>query len=363
MRKLILSLLSIMMLISCNQNADTFTVNIEMNGLEGKMLNLSTRVDRENVVVDSAKVESGVPVVLSGSVEGVQTMYLTVKGERKSIRLLMENASYTISGSMEEPVIETGAKAQSDLNTYNKKASSFDKKISAIIETYYAAMEKEDKAAADSIIASYELVNAEKTAMDSVFILENPASCASVLVLRNTFYALDTDRLENTLNSLDNSVREMEEFKYMYGIMEKQKAVAIGNKYIDFGLETPAGEMLKVSEVHQGNVLLIDFWASWCGPCRRANPELVEIYSLYHDRGFDILGVSLDSERDAWLKAIEDDKLTWHHISDVKGWECEGSKLYGVPAIPHAVLVDREGTIIAKNLHGQELRDAIEALL
>ncbi len=145
--------------------------------------------------------------------------------------------------------------------------------------------------------------------------------------------------------------------------MEKQKDVAIGKPYKDFALETPEGEMLKVSEVHQGNVLLIDFWASWCSPCREANPELVAMYADYHEKGFDILGVSLDSDKSSWLKAIEDDNLTWKQISDVKGWECEGSKLYGVPAIPHAVLLDREGIIIAKNLHGEELREAIEALL
>ena len=87
------------------------------------------------------------------------------------------------------------------------------------------------------------------------------------------------------------------------------------------------------------------------------------MYADYREKGFDILGVSLDSDRASWLKAIEHDNLTWKQISDVKGWECEGSKLYGVPAIPHAVLLDREGIIIAKNLHGEELREAIEALL
>ena len=199
--------------------------------------------------------------------------------------------------------------------------------------------------------------------MDSVYVMENPSSYASVLVLRNTFYSLDTDDLEKVLTSLDPSVQQMEEYKYMFGIMEKQKAVAVGKPYIDFGLETPEGEMLTVSEVHQGNVLLVDFWASWCGPCRRANPELVALYADYKEKGFEILGVSLDNDRASWLKAIEEDQLTWHHISDVQGWECEGSKLYGVPAIPHAVLIDREGIIRAKNLHGEELREAIESLL
>jgi len=95
----------------------------------------------------------------------------------------------------------------------------------------------------------------------------------------------------------------------------------------------------------------------------RANPEVVELYAEYHDKGFKILGVSLDKDKTIWLKAIEDDKLSWNHISDLKHWDCEGSKLYGVPAIPHTVLISREGIITAKKLHGEELREAIEALL
>lgn len=363
MRNLILSVLSIMVLASCNQAAENFTVDVKMDGLEGQWLMLNARVNREYVTIDSTLIEMGVPAILTGSVDGVQTMYLSVKGVRKSVRLLMENTEYTISGNMEEPVIETTGKAQNDLNSYNEMAGEFDQKISAIIEAYYAALENEDQAAADSIIAGYEVVNNKKTAMGEAYIQENPASFASVLVLRNSFYMLETDELEQALTSLDPSVQQMEEYKYMYGIMENQKNVGIGMKYIDFALETPEGEMLSVSDVHQGSVLLIDFWASWCGPCRRANPELVALYAEYHDKGFDILGVSLDREKAGWIKAIEDDNLTWSQISDIKGFECEGSVLYGVPAIPHAVLLDREGTIIAKNLHGDELRQAIEALL
>lgn len=363
MRISILLLLGFVLLSSCKQEADSFSVSIQMDGLEGKWVILNSRVKREYVPVDSALIETGVPALLAGSVDGVEPMYLVLKGERKSIRLLMENAEYTISGTMEEPLIESSGQAQKDLNAYNEKAAVFDKKRSAFVDSYYAAMENEDQAAADSIMESLDQLMKGKNAMDSAYIAENPAAYASVLVLRNTFYTLDTEELEKVLSSLDLSVQQMEEYKYMYEIMEKQKAVAIGNSFIDFGLPTPEGEMLRVSDIHQGNVLLIDFWASWCGPCRRANPELVAIYAEYHDKGFDILGVSLDNDRAGWLKAIEDDNLTWHHISDVKGWECEGSKLYGVPAIPHAVLIDRQGTIIAKNLHGSELREAIESLL
>jgi thiol-disulfide isomerase/thioredoxin len=174
---------------------------------------------------------------------------------------------------------------------------------------------------------------------------------------------LDAGELEKALNRLDTPLREMQEYEHMYAKMERLKAVDIGQEYTDFGLETPEGELLKISDVHQGKVLLIDFWASWCGPCRRANPEVVKIYNTYKGQGFEILGVSLDRDSARWVQAIADDQLSWHHISDLKYWDSEGAEIYGVSAIPHTVLIDREGIITAKNLHGDQLREAIESLL
>jgi peroxiredoxin len=334
-----------------------------MEGIDGRWVNLSRVVDRNYVVYDSVLVESGSRAILSRSVEGVETMYLSVKGVRGSVQLLMENAEYTISGSMEKPAIKTSSKAQNDLNAYNELTGEFYEKLASILETYYAAIERDDQAAADSILGAYILVNIEKGAVDSVFLAKNPSSFASVLILRGSFYKMDVTRLEETLTSLDPSLHQMEEYDYIYGKMEKQKDVAVGKPLKEFELETPDGEMLKVSEVHNGNVLLIDFWASWCGPCRRANPEIVELYDEYHGQGFEILGVSLDRDTASWRKAIADDNLAWSHISDVKGWNCEAARLYGVPSIPHTVLVDRDGIIRGNRLHGEELREAVESLL
>lgn len=108
---------------------------------------------------------------------------------------------------------------------------------------------------------------------------------------------------------------------------------------------------------------MIDFWASWCGPCRRENPNVVEAYQKYKDKGFDILGVSLDRDKSAWLKGIEEDQLTWTHVSDLKYWQNEVAQLYGVSSIPHSVLLDKDGKIIAKNLRGEDLHKKLEELL
>lgn len=127
-----------------------------------------------------------------------------------------------------------------------------------------------------------------------------------------------------------------------------------GNEAPDFSMDNPEGKSVKLSDF-RGKVLLIDFWASWCGPCRRENPHVVELYHKYHPKGFDILGVSLDKAREPWLKAIETDGLIWNHVSDLKGWANSAAQLYGVSSIPHTVLLDKEGKIIARNLRGPAL--------
>lgn len=124
---------------------------------------------------------------------------------------------------------------------------------------------------------------------------------------------------------------------------------------------TPEGQTLALSQL-KGKYVLIDFWASWCGPCRRENPNVVANYNKYKDKGFEILGVSLDKNEDAWKKAIADDGLTWKHISDLKGWSSDHARLYSVNSIPQTLLLDREGKIIQRNLRGEQLSAKLEEL-
>jgi len=115
--------------------------------------------------------------------------------------------------------------------------------------------------------------------------------------------------------------------------------------------------------VGRGKVVLVDFWASWCGPCCKEIPGLIELYSQYKDKGFEVVGVSLDENADAWKKAIERLNIPWVHMSDLKGWKCEGSQAYAVSTIPYTVLIDAEGKILAHNLHQNELKETLEKVL
>ena len=143
--------------------------------------------------------------------------------------------------------------------------------------------------------------------------------------------------------------------------VENKKSFMIGGQAPDFSQSSPEGEEVKLSDF-RGKILLVDFWASWCGPCRRENPHVVELYKKYKEQGFEILGVSLDNKKDRWTNAITSDKLEWQHVSDLKGWKNEVAKLYSVTSIPHTILLDQEGKIIARNLRGASLERKLEEL-
>lgn len=154
---------------------------------------------------------------------------------------------------------------------------------------------------------------------------------------------------------------DKEELGALKLVVDQINANTIGAPAPDIVMNNPENEEVALSSL-KGKVVLIDFWASWCGPCRRENPNVVKMYEKYKDHGFEIFGVSLDSSKDRWVQAIEADKLTWPHVSDLKGWKSSPAQVYGVRSIPTTVLVDAEGKILARNLRGPSLEAKLEEI-
>lgn len=198
----------------------------------------------------------------------------------------------------------------------------------------------------------------------SEYIKRHPASLVAAYVLyREYSYRLTPDEIRANIGLLDPSLLETPYVKVLQEFANTMEAVSIGTQAPDFEMPDVDGKPFRLSDAFGKGYLLIDFWASWCGPCRKENPNVVAAYRQFHNKGFDIIGVSLDRNKEKWLQAIADDGLIWQHVSDLKFWNNEAAKLYGIRVIPSNVLVDSKGKIIARNLRGEDLLHTLAELI
>ena len=194
------------------------------------------------------------------------------------------------------------------------------------------------------------------------YAFNNNSNVVSAYVIYRYSYQFNINTLDSITANFDKSIHNSIYYKKLSERVEILKRVDVGQTIVDFTLNDTTGNPVVLSSL-KGKYFLMDFWASWCGPCRRENPNIVSVYNDYKNKGFDIIGISFDNNEAKWKQAIIDDSLSWTQVSDLKGWKCEAGKLYGVRSIPHSILVDPDGVIIAKNLRGEELREKISELL
>ena len=358
MRKLLLSIVAASMtLAACNAQSG-YKVTGTVEGMpDGKAI-IATVNGSSLDTLAKADVKNG-SFEFTGNVSEPTGAYIMVIGQRGAIPFMLENANITISAGQAGLTV-TGSEGQKIYDQFMAINASAQQEAMKLQQEYQAA--NGDQAKIQAVQEAYAKLMTDAQAKETELIKANPDSYVSTFVIVSSMGQMEYEQLKERYSLLGEKAKASAQGKAIAAQIAKLESTAIGQIAPNFTITTPEGESISLYDI-KGKVKLIDFWASWCGPCRGENPHVVEIYKEYHPKGLEIFGVSLDNNKEAWVKAIADDGLVWKHGSDLKGWQSAPAQLYSVTGIPHTVLLDENNKIIAKNLRGDELKQKIAELL
>ena len=358
MRKLLLSIVAASMtLAACNAQSG-YKVTGTVEGMpDGKAI-IATVNGSSLDTLAKADVKNG-SFEFTGNVSEPTGAYIMVIGQRGAIPFMLENANITVNAGQAGLTV-TGSEGQKIYDQFMAINTTTQQEAMKLQQEYQAA--NGDQAKMQAVQEAYAKLMTDAQAKETELIKANPDSYVSTFVIVSSMGQKEYEQLKERYNLLGEKAKASAQGKAIAAQIAKLESTAIGQIAPNFTITTPEGESISLYDI-KGKVKLIDFWASWCGPCRGENPHVVEIYKEYHPKGLEIFGVSLDNNKEAWVKAIADDGLVWKHGSDLKGWQSAPAQLYSVSGIPHTVLLDENNKIIAKNLRGDELKQKIAELL
>lgn len=275
----------------------------------------------------------------------------------------IDPGTITIRGTVKlmTATVEGGA-AQQDFDRYNEAFKSFNDSVEPMRKALIKAYDAKDSVRYQALLTEVLQLNTRIPKMQEQYIAEHPDSYISLDLLNEKTVILELETFEPQFALLSERMKNSPGGKAIQEKIAMAKKTGVGQPAIDFSQNDTQGKPLSLSSF-KGKYVFLDFWASWCGPCREENPFVVKAYEKYRNKNFDILSVSLDDKKEPWLKAIKDDSLQWNHVSDLKGWANAAAKTYNVAAIPQNFLIDPAGVIVAKNLRGEELLKKLAEIL
>jgi peroxiredoxin len=375
MRNTLLYLITLVIFASCNSKPEGYTVNGTLTGeiADGVAVYLKKNgVNNQLIEVDTAKTENGM-FVFNGIKDMPEMHYILIDKHVGYAVAVLENGEIDITAHKDSLGLAkiTGTVQNDFLNDYREKSKAVSMQAVNIQEDMKNASMTGDTVLINSLREELNELREEYETFEIDYIKSNPNALISALLIDKAMNTRTstTEELLELYNILTPEIKETDAAKKVIKSLDalkereaKAKDTSVGAVAPNFSAPTPTGELLALNDI-KGKATLIDFWAAWCRPCRAENPNVLKVYNKYHDKGLSIIGVSLDKTAEAWKKAIEDDGLTWNHVSNIAYFNDAIAKMYNVDAIPAAFLLDENGVIVAKNLRGPALEAKVAELL
>jgi len=364
--KLVAILFGCAFFISCSNQAG-YSLKVDIKDLPDGSKVFLKYIDASNspITVDSTFTSNGL-ANFKGSQNFPAMHYLFFENANGNIPVIIENASIEVAAQKDS--LNAAKLSGSDQNTWFSEfvttSQGFSERANGIATDLQNARANGKEAFIESLREEYLELQEEAKSYEISFAAEHPGSLITVLLIERMFAskAVEELKIKELIEAITPEIKESDAGKKLMTLWEANLSTAIGSNAIDFSGPNPNGEIISLSNL-KGKVTIIDFWAAWCKPCRAENPNVVAVYNQYHDKGLEIISISLDKKKEDWIAAIAADQMDWHHISSLAYFSDPIAKQYNINAIPATFILDENGTIVAKDLRGPALGAQIAKML
>ena len=369
MKKTVFFALVILVMVACQKKTDyTIKGTVVDPGYEGKNVYVQEVSDSGMDNIDTAVIKNGA-FTFAGKADSTVLRFIALDESVSSknltrVPVLIEPG--VVQVKFDTVVTVTGTPSNDAYNAYRSQQYDMQVKAKSIIDQYNSATEQgvmNDSLEAE-IRESYDNIAKDMDSLQFRFMKENIGNDLGRYLFKTSWKGFTPEQQKELLGMTDDAYRSDETIQRVVTRVENYDNVSVGKKFVDFSMQDPQGNTVSLSDyAGKGKYVLVDFWAAWCPPCRAEMPNVVNAYKTYKNKGFEVVGVSLDKDHDAWVKGLKDLNMTWPQMSDVKYWESPVVDLYVIEGIPHTVLLDKDGTILAKDVRGEELNKKLAELM